>query len=445
MRKRWCLRLAAGALICALTLTGFGLDVPLKFVRQSDRSPFLVPGYGTIHGQTQRPAGDWKLPHLVGGEPLYALVPLGDEKRLMVFDSTEAKKCIYDRLYFDANGNGDLTDDPAINGTLRQRSANYRTAEFSSIDCTIKVDGAPQPYNFAVTLTSFAVNGKNRKLPMQTNIRLRVTCGYVGEFDLNGRRYQVALGDRNANGRFDDCAHAPQKPTANNANNRIMPQGDTMLLTGSGPSGRYERQTLGNRLLLRNKLYDVAIDTVKEQMTLNETRDKLYPARFAFPMDKMLLLSEDDKVSVMLRQPGLTTQLPAGRYRIMSYKGWIKDKQGDTWQVTALAGRESPFVAVDKGNEGNFVFGGPVTVRVDLPGHIKTTMKQSGNRMNFSNVPLEFLMIGAGKEIISSIAHTAGKATKIRRVAQGRYPREPRYKIKKANGKTVTSGKFEYG
>ncbi|NLE40189.1 MAG: hypothetical protein GX621_19420, partial [Pirellulaceae bacterium] len=46
--------------------------------------------------------------------PFRAVVQLGDRQYGFVFDTADAKSKAYTLLYFDANGNGDLTDDDAV-------------------------------------------------------------------------------------------------------------------------------------------------------------------------------------------------------------------------------------------------------------------------------------------------------------------------------------------
>ena len=149
MRKRWCLRLAAGALVCALTVTGFGLDVPLKY---------------------------------------------------------------------------------------------------------------------------HAITNSNRGM-----IPISLKGYYAGEFEVGGKRYEVALGDYNRNGRFDDFASAPVP----RRNGLILPGGDHFYLTSEGKFDGLARQTLGNRLLVGDQFYDVALKITENKLVLSEHKEPLLPVDLA--------------------------------------------------------------------------------------------------------------------------------------------------------------------
>ena len=100
---RLCLA-AAGAL--SLAAPARSLEVPLEYEREVS-SIFLLKS-------AEAPPGEWKLPELKSETPVYLLAHLPGKRRLLVLDRRTGAETFFSRLYYDANGNRDLTDDPAF-------------------------------------------------------------------------------------------------------------------------------------------------------------------------------------------------------------------------------------------------------------------------------------------------------------------------------------------
>ena len=57
-------------------------------------------------------------------QPIFAYFTFGDTEQLLVFDVRSYEDSVYNRIYFDANRNDDLTDDPPIDGTMTPLTDN---------------------------------------------------------------------------------------------------------------------------------------------------------------------------------------------------------------------------------------------------------------------------------------------------------------------------------
>ena len=196
--------------------------------------------------------------------PLRGVVELGDKKYVFVADAApDAKGRGYGLLYFDINGNGDLTDDGTLQveeeGVLQARAAaaakakkakektgktakandskkpvrrpvlsslTYMRYYFPPIDMKINVDGKPVDYRFFFrTYASF------RKDSMYLAAWLSPGVYYTGQIDLAGRKQRIAVVDFNGNGRFDDPIEIIESKVAGKGPKRFYPKrGDMVYL-----------------------------------------------------------------------------------------------------------------------------------------------------------------------------------------------------------------------
>ena len=88
-------------------------------------------------------------------DPIRGVVKLGSKKYGFVLDHKNEKSQQYDRLYFDLNGDGDLTGAKPIDAARpplpRGRAAPvgiYTNAEFPRVDLSLDVDGKKLDYSF---------------------------------------------------------------------------------------------------------------------------------------------------------------------------------------------------------------------------------------------------------------------------------------------------------
>jgi hypothetical protein len=427
----------------------FAIDIPLKYVRHPEKPESFYP-YGNSFPEKdiKPPEGEWKFPEFKSEHPIYALLPLGDNKVLFILDLTKTEDPFYNRIYFDANANQDLTDDPVIDGTSKL-TRNYYRVRFSSKDIEIKVEGKKLPYSFIPSLMGFDYEELKKKGFTQENINrhinfyLRLNCSYSGEFSLNGQDYRFFLGDRNCNGRFNDRFLLPEDRESK-MRYPIYARGDNIFLTDGEEIKSFHSQTCGDFLLIKDKLYNLNINTAKGKMTLTPVSEKLVPLNLSMKVERISLFTEDGKHCLLAYRPGKKIMVPLGKYGLLTYKVYKKDKQGDLWRLIATATKESPFISVNGNNGAALEFGEPYVPLVENYSYTPTSGKLAGK----TQYRLMFDAEGIGKEFLVDLSHMSGDLTQIplsEAKGSSNLPKEPTYKIVKPDGEVVTQGTFEYG
>ncbi len=437
-------------LVVAVTVLGFCLttvalavEVPLKYEKYPEKpESFLPKGYVTFNEMTIRLAGEWKMPELKSKYSIYILVKLGDRNQLFVLDCQNASDVFYNRIYFDANGNRDLTDDPVIDGTLQiSRSKKYCSVKLPIVDTTIEVDGKPLPFSFRPVLYTSSLKQLNKKGFTEESVNryirfsLIVNCYYSGKFQMDGRNYRVILNDKNCNGRFDD-KFTVRRFDRSPRRFPIRVWGDLFYITSGEKIDSFAEQISGDWLLVNDRLFEVSINTPENKLTLTPIDKNLATLKLPMKMERISLCTEDGKHYLNIYQSVKEIRIPRGKYRLLSYEVFRKEKKGDLWRLYATATIESPFVTVDGGNESLLEFGEPYTPIVDIREGLSTL------------VSLTFRVEGKGKELLTDLSHISGNKTHIRLSKKKRFghrPKEPTYKIVNANGKVVEKGSFEYG
>jgi hypothetical protein len=428
-----------------LTAAALAIEVPLKYQKHPAESEDFYPsGSNGFTVTLKKPSGDWKLPALVSEHPFYTFVKIGDTERLCILDRQKEDSKLYDRIYFDSNGNNNLTDDPVIDGTIRFGPENrYGMLEFPAIDTKIEVDGKSLPYSFSPLIYVFNLKQlaksdfDEKSVSRFVNFIVRLNCSYTGEFQVGNQKFSVILGDSNCNGLFNErfSVYKFKKPPP--GRRRVYSQGDRFYITTGDKIDFYDYQVLGDMLLVKDKLFKVSVSTAEGKMTLTPMTTNLASLQIAVETDRLSLYTEDEKHCLMAYQPNKKIKIPAGKYRLYNYQVFKKDKQGDLWRLNATATTESPWVSV----EGK----GKTVVELGEPYMPLVEVRVRGDR---SRVSIGFDIEGKAREFVTDLSHISGDQTQIPLSEEenlGHRPKEPTYKIVKTDGEVVTQGSFRYG
>jgi hypothetical protein len=409
-------------------------------------------GQGFYQDTEKVPPGDWKLPKLLSKTPRYGLLTLGDRKHLFVMDQKEAGDTFfYTRAYLDVNANNDLTDDTPIDGVLQSDDPSFMQVTFPRVDLDIVVEGKTLPYSFDFNIYAFqeASQGvmdrianlfsKNKtKPPMNVSMQIRVACAYTAKFEAAGRQYTVWLGDGDANGRFNDPIRPYEEAILDERTLYLL--GDHLYVTDTDKIEYSDAFLLSDRLLLSDALFEVKVDVPGGKMTLTPITEGLGTLAFPEAPYKLQVCSEDRKSGLMLFRPGKKAIVPPGDYRLLSYVVKRTDKQGDQWRLNAAGTVDCPMVKVASGKDTELPFGEPFRPIATVSKWERDAIVQGGR----TGARLNLEIVGAGKELVNDLVHT-GEKTEIRLSENKLRPKEPTYKIMKADGELVTSGQFEYG
>ncbi len=414
----------------------------------------------SIEKMLQCPPGQWTLPKLNASQPIFVWIQLGEKKRLAIFDARSPQDEFYTRFYFDNNGNGDLTDEKPIENDYNHSSEFYYRSQFPAIDTFIELGGSSLPYRFHPDVYFFGFDPNDKRGPLvqkvsermfqqQCNASIHAECSYYGEFTLGGRVYQVRLGDKNANGRFNDVPAVPEKIKDREGLQPFYPDSDTFYLAEKGkPVSYYDGLACGDRMLLGGQWFEVSIRTPEARILLTPMNGPFVPLTLGAETDRISLASVSTTHCLMMYQPGREIRVPPDRYRLLEYVILRKEESGALWRLAASASCESPVVAADgkSPSPASLPMGEPYGARIELPEWMR---QQAANGAAVPEIRIEFTAYGAGREIVTDL-RCMGGADKSRiplsaKEGNGDRPKEPQYKIVKMDGEVAASGSFEYG
>lgn len=431
--------LAAGAM---------ALDVPLRYVEKSQWKEGYFPsgGEGVENKSAEAPPGDWNLPELVSDQPVYALVKMGDEDRLMILDRKNKDDAQYSRIYFDANGNGNLTDDPPVDKS-KKNDRSYLTA-FDDIVTNVTIDGKALAFRFTPQIYNAysrrrRVRGADTQPSQEVQniqLRLETACAWVGRIELDGVAYRVALKDAGVNGRFSDRFDRI-KYWDKGRRKMGWPGGDRFYMTTNKKLHFTDEYVLGDYLCVGERLFRVDIRLAESKMVLTPVTEGTTPVKLSMSPRRLSLHTEDKAHCLMAVNPGERIRIPQGRWRLLHYDLEQTDKWGDKWFIAGNASDRTPVFEVTGDRTVKLAFGEPFVSYVDFS---QRDVEQVGK--GSSNIQLQFMIRGAAEEFVQQLERKSGKKTKIAMSSKNNsLPKEPKYRIVKDDGELVEQGQFEYG
>ena len=406
------------------------IDVPLKFTKLTvEKDSIYSTGFMFMREGLESKYKEWKLPEFVDENPLFSQTIFGDNQLLMVFDREKPGDYYYNLLYLDKNNNRDLTDDTVYRG-VRVDSQDERviTIDYPAIEIDIVIDGDTFPYCFKPSVVRI-VRANSRP-----NVSMRPYCYYHGEFQYQGQRYHIALGDQTYNGRFDDKYKVRPNRQVNGGG--IVATGDKFYISNNSAFNNYDSHGLGKWLVIGDELFEVNIDMKDRKLSLTPVEGNLASLRLSANPERLSLYQKETDDFIMLYQPKDKVFLNPGWYCLYNYEMFKTDLEGDLWRLNANGSSESPFVEANA-EGGVLSFGEPYTPKIEVKRY---------NRTN--RAILTFSAKGQGGELIQELMRVEGNSTSVELSKIPRYsqrPKEPSYKITEADDEIVTQGNFEYG
>jgi hypothetical protein len=377
----------------------------------------------------------------------------------------------FNRLYFDANHNGDLTDEKVIETEAMPGvvfAGSYAQFRFPRIDLTLDADGTPVDYSFF--LTGY-VNAQREF--SYAIVQINSAAYREGDITLDGKKRHVVLIDNNSNGRFDDVGKVSK--TIMRSGGALYPEPGDMLLVDpqetatGGYSSPYEASS-NNYQHYVSKLVDV--DGRYYTLNVTPAGDKLTMEPASVPLGKITNPNGRFK-AVIYNEDGLLkisggkdtpVSIPEGEWKLLSYtidltnvgepakpedkKDEAKEKSGMSALALALEsllgnnnpvappGRRFSYVSagatakykpvkVKEGETVEFPFGPPYKPQVTI-GYLQ------GSGEN-KQAALAMTLFGSVGEVVSDM------------MVGGARPSKPEFTIKDPKGEVVQSGNFEYG
>lgn len=381
--------------------------------------------------------------------PFRGVFKFGDFDYPFVLDGKNLDSSGYDTLYFDANRNGDLTDDPKIQANDLPQNIRFgnHSAHREFPRQTIKVTAGEKSYDYSFFVQVYS----NTEMNMGPNTSLYAyasinSAAYrEGEVSLNGKTHHLVLLDFNSNGRFDD---QPEVNTAiSKSVGRYYTQPTDMLLVnpdlnnrdsfGYNLTGRKERQPVSKLLNIDGTFYQMQVSANGE--TLSLTPSKVGMGKVKNPNKKYSAVVFGDQGFLKIDGSGSEpVSLPEGKWKLLEYMIDLTDpndkvarvpnrpqSQKPYTLVSAYGSPKGPEVTVKKNETVVFPFGPPYHPQVDL--------MKLGGQTNSNEVRLEMKLLGSTGELCSSLQ------------VKGSQPPGPTFVIASPEGEIVERGKFEYG
>lgn len=412
---------------------------------------------------------------LVKKEPKYAaefvlngVVSFGDDTFPFAFDTTDIRKKGFDKLYFDANRNGDLTDDKVVGALKADLTGinfgdNAPERSFPRVGVKIRVGDTELNYAFFVTTRAFAEDAGDggSKKTWQGYAQFSPAVYREGEVTLAGKKHRVSLLDYNSNGLFNDASSVPTDEDTHKRRKTAYASNGDMLLVDPDPRApsigygydvmdRLERRHVSKLVWIDNRYWELTVAPAGETITL---------APSALPTGKVTN-SAGRFHAVVYGDPGLLAihgskdtpvVLPEGDWKLLEYTIDLTEPRKAAPKTTAkgkapksrlgnvirsLAGSNRPQltlvsasatwdykpVTVTKDKSTPLPFGPPYKPDVSV-----------GYMSGRDTAHLQMDVIGSAGEECSNL------------LVQGERPENPTFSISTATGEIVERGKFEFG
>lgn len=301
---------------------------------------------GGTEGQTlqlsdQKPA-DLKLPKQISDTPLFAKwkTPMVKAGFLWVVLDKSAPDAGYDRLYIDANADGNLTDEQPVASADARALQGMQSATFPKI--RLSLPGPDGPITYHLTLELWLSTQERR-------LSAKAAGCYEGTVKVGDKKLACALYDSNANGTFNDCAE----------DFRLS---DRIRIDGSG----FAIGRVGKYVYIDNKLLalEVAADGSSVKFSPSPTV-AIGTVRIGGGIERISAGGAAGLLAPLVQDGA--AKLPAGKYRLNHWEKTGKDAQGVVWQLVAIAGEAKPIVfdvAADKTTD--LTIGEPIVARVSI-------------------------------------------------------------------------------
>lgn len=307
-------------------------DVQWLSYHTSDRTRDIVGGSSQFNRLEENSPTDVKLPELSTDDPKFikwktTMDPKGF--RWVVFDKQHLHG-LYDILYIDSDGDGQLDDEQKIEG----RQSDQYSAEFGGVPVYFEGDDGPITYH--INMRFYSYNEPS------TYVYAYAGCWYEGQVNIGGKTQRCVLVDYNCNGAFDD--------KSDNFNC------DRVLI---GPEQNYQTGWVGNYLEVDNSLYRLSIAKDGAFVELTPAADVAYGT---VTMPESITAFSAGGMNGMFERTvkdGKVT-LPLGQYRVYSWQIARKDDNGTEWTLSGSGFPQKENFTVAKDADAAVDIGEPV-------------------------------------------------------------------------------------
>lgn len=339
MSTRWLAGVAVcGAIALAALLKPSPETLALEYQSGTEPHP-AVGGLGgrTLDTSADRPAG-LALPDLQSTSPLFARwtsprVPGG--LLWLALDAAQ-EAGVYDRLYIDANGNGRLDDDAAIEALSARDAFSY----FTPVPVSWRENGRAVTYHLNFILTR--AEGRPR-------LAVRSSGWFAGAVTVRGKEKECALIDQNANATFNDRSID-------------LENADMIQIVEPGVQ---DVALVGEFVEVDARLYRLEVPREGGRAILTPAKGVRF-GKVQQPTDMVELIAggENGMFTVKLRKGA--GKLPAGRYRIYQWTQQRKDSYDNEWAIIGHSQGNPDVFEIAAGRPVRPDLGEPITSRMEV-------------------------------------------------------------------------------
>jgi hypothetical protein len=308
------------------------------------RAAPVEPGDGTAWAEAMQPLplpavpappgpGSGSLPSFSSQQPLYVTVPLGGEDggALVALDESGGTGTGYDRLYADADRDGQLAGEAAVSGRLRRAGA-FLSVDFEEVELPAAYAGVPARQLVRVRLHGYRLDGG------EWCFSYALAECRVGEIATPRGPVQVVLADTAMRAAYDRrCAYRSAVPTGDGAGPQVWLSPDP---AAPGVPGGVRRLSLGAAQLIGGQLYSFEPSAAGDVLVVRRYDGAAGRARVgganahrkALPVTEITLLGSAGRYEL----DGCTDQapteqpLPQGEYYAIT-EVRQEDREGGEW------------------------------------------------------------------------------------------------------------------
>jgi hypothetical protein len=345
--------------------------------------------------------------------PIRGVAKFASHEYGFAFDSANGKATGPNRLYFDINGNGDLTDDKPIAATMASNPIpGFSQSQFPRVDITIETGGKSIEYAFVPSVVCRASNNE-----AYATVTFYAAAVREGRITRGGKHTTFMLVDHNSNGLYDDAVSVT--PDGN------MSEGDLLLVNPKAKRRTSSELELGRDCSFVNKVVGVSGQFYRLETQPSGESLKLTPTQLSMgyvsnssPLYRAVVFCKDYGVVGIAGTKDQKIALPEGSWKVINY---TIEAGGAKTSMAARFDANSKATNVAKGETAQLPFGPPLHAAV-------TAIRAGGDK-----IYLSLSIVGQGGERCTSLT------------VNGNRPPKPLFKITDKDGKLVHQGCFEWG
>ncbi len=354
---------------------------------------------------------------------------------------TPAQGYIPDRLYFDRDGDNDLTDEKPLKGRPIVSGPDAgvpRYMVFPTVRVGAVIEGRELAYHIRIAAArSYARLFLNRLGgALEVPAYAVSACYYEGRVELGGKPVRVALLDTDVDGRFDARSHLPE-------GQRAPTRGDALIISERAgqpikpqKSGAAARRMLGRYLALGDEWYEVQVAPGGASVTVGAEKPDVGVVQARQPSAEVRLANADGVHDLRMDAEG--ARVPIGAYQVLSCTLHETDGQDREWALTCYPANPGPTaIEVSAGKTTQLPFGAPLlwSLTVDTERQVPRPgiVRRGETDTLVPAVYFSMRLAAQGGMRVSGMT------------VNGEQPPKPRLTIKDAAGNAVHEVAFEYG